>query len=578
MADSPQYDVAIIGGGPGGSTTGALLRKYHDAKVVICERESFPREHVGESQLPPIGGILHEMGCWDAVEAAQFPIKVGVTYRWGSARQLWDFDFIPGGAFLDAERPAPYAGQRTRTAFQVDRAVYDQILLDQAGKLGCEVRQQTKVAKVERDGDRVTGLQLASGERIEARWYVDASGHGGVLRRALDVPIHCPAQLKNVAVWDYWNNIEWADTIGVGGTRVQVLSVGFGWIWFIPVSPTRASIGLICAADYYKRSGRSLQELYDEALQIEPRVRELTANATMRGMPSTTKDWSFVSERAYGDNWFLVGEAVGFADPILAAGMTLTQTGGRELAYTLRALLTGAHDEAWLKRHYEHNQRVRIVQHIRFADFWYAANGQFTDLQQECARIAADAGFRMDAEDAWQWLSQGGFANDVPGQLGVGGLDLTGTKQITQRLAGSEAKWHVSSVNVVRLQLDDAEQTTVPYYRGGEVKAVPAYVRGDKQLLVVGVLGLIVKLMAQISSITALLEVAVQKLVQSNPSAGPVASVHAAQAIEYLLSEGWATGTLDPALPRLDLSTPDEGPTIHKHKAIQTGVTQSRQS
>ena len=116
MTDSPQYDVAIIGGGPGGSTAAALLRKYADCRVVVLERERFPREHVGESQLPPIGRILHEMGCWEAVERADFPIKVGATLRWGKTPELWDLDFLPDVEFEGGPRPAPYAGQRIRTA------------------------------------------------------------------------------------------------------------------------------------------------------------------------------------------------------------------------------------------------------------------------------------------------------------------------------------------------------------------------------------------------------------------------------------------------------------------------------
>src|SRR5471030_1039549 len=77
------YDVAIVGGGPGGSTTAGFLKKFApDCEVVILEREKFPRDHVGESQLPPISRILDEMGCWDKVEAADFPIKIGATYRW----------------------------------------------------------------------------------------------------------------------------------------------------------------------------------------------------------------------------------------------------------------------------------------------------------------------------------------------------------------------------------------------------------------------------------------------------------------------------------------------------------------
>ena len=79
-----EYDVAIIGGGPAGSTLAAILLKYvPTAKVLILEREIFPREHVGESQLPPVTLVLEEMGCWDKVEAAGFPIKTGALYRWG---------------------------------------------------------------------------------------------------------------------------------------------------------------------------------------------------------------------------------------------------------------------------------------------------------------------------------------------------------------------------------------------------------------------------------------------------------------------------------------------------------------
>ena len=140
---SADYDVAIIGGGPGGSTTASLLKKYMPSlRVAVVEREVFPREHVGESQLPLISGILNEMGCWEKVEAANFPIKLGATYRWGSSPDLWDFEFIPFGQFKDEPRPVQrYGGQRMFTAFQVERSIYDKILLDHAGELGASVLQ-----------------------------------------------------------------------------------------------------------------------------------------------------------------------------------------------------------------------------------------------------------------------------------------------------------------------------------------------------------------------------------------------------------------------------------------------------
>jgi 2-polyprenyl-6-methoxyphenol hydroxylase-like FAD-dependent oxidoreductase len=81
-------DVAIVGGGPGGTTLASLLKKYSPSlDVCIFEKESFPRDHVGESQLPPTSAVLHEMGAWEKVEAAGFPIKLGASYTWGKTME-----------------------------------------------------------------------------------------------------------------------------------------------------------------------------------------------------------------------------------------------------------------------------------------------------------------------------------------------------------------------------------------------------------------------------------------------------------------------------------------------------------
>ncbi|MFX4570319.1 hypothetical protein ABTA85_19445, partial [Acinetobacter baumannii] len=89
------------------------------------------------------------------------------------------------------------------------------------------------------------------------------------------VETEVPTILRNVAVWDYWQNAKWAVEIGVGGTRVQVISVPFGWIWFIPLGPTRTSVGLVTSAQYYKESGKSLPELYRQALTEDPLIIDL---------------------------------------------------------------------------------------------------------------------------------------------------------------------------------------------------------------------------------------------------------------------------------------------------------------
>ena len=310
-------DVAIIGGGPAGSTVGTFLQKYgKDLNVLILEREIFPRDHVGESQLPEISKILDEMGCWDKVEAANFPIKVGATYKWGRTKELWDFDFMPVPFIKNEPRPAKFEGQRKHLAFQVDRSIYDKILLDHAKEMGCDVRENTRVTKIQTNGDRVEGLELESGEIVTARYYLDCSGHSGTLRRAMGVQTHSPTALQNIAIWEYWRNADWAEEIEIEGTRIQVMSVGYGWIWFIPLGPDRTSIGLVIPAEYYKQSGKKPAKLFAKALEDEPRVKGFMTQAVSEGKTYTTKDWSFLSERQSGENWILCGEACGFADPI----------------------------------------------------------------------------------------------------------------------------------------------------------------------------------------------------------------------------------------------------------------------
>ncbi|WP_321390771.1 NAD(P)/FAD-dependent oxidoreductase [Emcibacter sp.] len=561
-------DVAIIGGGPAGSTAASLLKKYNPGlNVLVLERETFPREHVGESQLPPISRILDEMGCWDKVEAADFPIKIGATYRWGNSPDLWDFEFLPIDQFTDEARPAKYQGQRLQTAFQVDRAVYDKILLDHAAELGAEVRQNTKVSKILYEGDRVTGLELGNGDIVEAKYYLDGSGNSGILRRALGVTTHAPTKLRNVAFWDYWDNADWAVSIGVGGTRVQVLSIDVGWIWFIPLGPTRTSIGFICPADYVKTSSKNTEALYLEALAKEPLIAELTKNAKRDGDVKATKDWSFLSDRMAGENWFLIGECCGFADPILAAGLTLAHSGAREAAYSILATEAGYDDPDFLKEFYEDTQKTRINQHIRFADFWYSANGQFTDLQDYTSEIAKDAGLKLDARQAFQWLGTGGFTGDVQGQAGLGGLDLAGVKQITGMFTGQELDWQVSKFNKFKLNLTRAKEGRSLEYKDGRVETLTCYHRGNKKLVVTGLYALMIEVLRQHSDIATIAQALLQHYAKTGTAATPQLGLqHALQALEVMLNDGWVTAKLDKKKPKLNLSSPTEGQIIHKNR------------
>ena len=568
-----ECDVAIIGGGPGGSTLACLLKVHRpQTTIAVFERECFPRDHVGESQLPPIGEILTEMGCWKQVEAAGYPIKFGATYRWGQSSDLWDFEFIPESAYVEEARPRPRTSQSRQLALQVDRASYDKILLDHARELGVEVFEDTAVRIIERDGDSVSGLELGSGRKVKARYYIDASGSPALLRKAMDVPVDIPTKLRNVAFWGYWDNSEWASQFPGGATRILILSISIGWIWYIPIGLTRTSIGLVCNAQVYKDSDKSADELYEWALREEPLVAELIQNAQRDGKTHATKDWSFLADRMSGENWFLVGESGGFADPILSAGLTLTQGGARELAYTLRELLDGSKDVRWLKQQYSDIQRKRIAQHIRFADFWYSSNGIFTDLQEQTQEIARDAGMDLSPQEAFRWLATGGFTIDNPGQVGIGGLDLAGARQVVQRLtANDRGSWEVSRFNKYKLRLIGATTCQVPIYRDGKVEKVKCYVRGNKQLAMYGFFATLVELMKRESDLVRLLE-GISAHAHGDAAMAALCRQHALQALEVMLNDGWVEGKHNPQRPGINLATPMEGERIHRNVDLNSRI------
>jgi len=562
--------VAIIGGGPAGSTCACLLKKYNPGlDVVIVEKEAFPREHVGESQLPGISMILWEMGCWEKVEAAGFPIKVGATYRWGQSEDLWDFDFVPE-RFAGGPRPARYEGERQFTAFQVDREVYDTILLDHARQMGCRVLAPHAVRRIARGGsdpDRVEALELDGGGEIHGRHFVDASGHVGVLRRGMGVGVREPTRLRNIAVWDYWENARWAVKIGVGGTRVFVLSIGTGWLWFIPLSPTRTSLGFVCSAEHYKQSGRTPEQLYLEAIAREPFLTDLTRDATREGHVRSTKDWSFLAERMHGSNWFLAGESAGFADPILAGGMMLAHAGAREVAYTILELERGTLDAAWLRERYTQTQRQRIGQHIRFADFWYAGNGCFRDLQACARRIADDAGVAtLNSEQAFRWLSTGGFAVDQLDVPSIGAFDIASTKRLMEVFGDGQARWRLNDFNVFRLNLRGAATDTVPYLHKGRILEAKRYVRGDKSLAMAGLFGIVVRVLERHCFINDILkavrEVHARQL-RTPANLIPFKIQQTVQILEVLLADGWVDGSLDPGRARVTVSQKSQEGMIH---------------
>jgi len=482
-----ECDVAIIGGGPAGATVGSLLKQLAgDLDVAIFESAKFPRDHVGESLLPTACAILDEMGCWGKVEEKGFPIKLGAFYRWGLTPDLLPFAFLQE-PFEDRTRPGVYQGQRLSTTWQVDRSVFDEVLLKHAEALGCRVFQECAVRSIGTSGDAVSELHVESnavpGGLVRAKHYVDASGVRGIIRKSFGVGIESPTNLRNIAVWDYWQNADWIDRQG-NGTYIRILSLDWGWLWFITIGETRTSVGLVTSADYYKQSGLSIESLYLKAIREEPNIGPLLANATRENAIQADKDWSYLASRLVGENWFLAGDSCGFADPILSAGITLAMSGARKVAYSIKELESGTLDPVWIRQEYDRTHRANIKSHIRFADYWYRSNKRFTELEEYCSEIAKDSGLTLDPKSAFQWIATGGFTDDYSDQPTVGTYKLSTVKWIVGAFTGAKPELDFLRYRELRLNLEGATQIQTAVYREGRIKVKESYVRGETSLLI----------------------------------------------------------------------------------------------
>src|SRR5881398_4078794 len=130
------YDVAIIGGGPAGSTAAALLARA-GRRVVVFERERFPRFHIGESLLPFSMKAFTRLGLHEKFLRAGFMKKHGGEILGACSESGTKFYFKDG-----------YRSQ-TDHAYQVTRSDFDKLLLDHAIECGAEVHEETSVDRVE---------------------------------------------------------------------------------------------------------------------------------------------------------------------------------------------------------------------------------------------------------------------------------------------------------------------------------------------------------------------------------------------------------------------------------------------
>jgi 2-polyprenyl-6-methoxyphenol hydroxylase-like FAD-dependent oxidoreductase len=247
------YDIVIAGGGPAGTTVATLALKYNPGLqgARSSRRRSTRASMWARACCPGVTGILAEMGVLGEDGGRELPDQDRREPDLGESRATGGSSTsTPPRNSSTSRGPRSTRGSARARPSRSSARVYDDILFRHAAEHGAECREEVSVDEVLRStnedgtpGDRIEGLRLrAAGEVVTGTHYVDATGHVGLIRRAMGVESEAPKELRNVAFWDYWDNAKWKVEIGVGATRVMVRSLPYGWIWFIPLGPTRASV------------------------------------------------------------------------------------------------------------------------------------------------------------------------------------------------------------------------------------------------------------------------------------------------------------------------------------------------
>ena len=323
-----QFDVIVIGGGPAGATTAGLLARAGH-RVLVLDRERFPRYHIGESLIPAFMRPMEELGeIIERMDARGYERKYGGSLIWGNKQIPWNFSFVKGGAY--------------GYAFHTLRADLDAMILDRARELGAYVVEEATVKEpVMSDRGRVAGVRFqvrgtSDLYQATASLVVDASGQARVLSRRFS-KLHWHENLRNVAVWTYYDNCHRL----TGDERTNILIEGLldGWFWAIPVKPRTMSVGYVTTAEAAGADGRSLEELFVAQRDRTSKVRELLRDARQSAGFRSARDWSYTNERFHGDGWVLVGDAAAFVDPLFSTGVALATLAGSTLARIIDQIL-----------------------------------------------------------------------------------------------------------------------------------------------------------------------------------------------------------------------------------------------